>query len=195
MKNIWWLSVLVLLVSATAYAQKKKPAAKPKTEAKAISAKFENCTAELQKNQLFFFQQNAAGKRDTILIKTFDAKLKPENLKISAFTAAKVKLHVLTWDEITKTETPLKKETNTTNQTAIVDFSSKKIVFTNFNTVINSSEIIYLDAAKTASETRDKIQRAGQECLVNPDGTLTLKTKAKQSQLKYDAAASKFIAK
>lgn len=195
MKNCIWFCFLLLLVSTTALSQKKKPVSKTKTETKVVSAKFENCVAELQKNQLFFFQNNASGKRDTIAIKTFDDKLKPENLSITAFTAGKSKLYVISWDEITSTNSDIKKEVNNTKQTVVIDMVLKKIVHKNYNTVINITETIYLDASKLASETREKIQRAGQEFIVNPDGTITLKNKAKQTSYKYDANARTFIAK
>ncbi len=195
MKNCIWFCLLLLFVSTTALSQKKKSVAKPKTEAKTISAKFENCVAELHKNQLFFFQNNTSGKRDTIAVKTFDDKLKPENLSITAFTAAKSKLYVVSWDEITSTNSDVKKEVNQTKQTVVIDMLLKKMVHKSYNTVINITETIYLDASKLASETREKIQRAGQEFIVNPDGTITLKNKAKQTSYKYDATAGTFIAK
>jgi len=194
MKKIFILALAVCSLSVVA--QKKKPSAKPasKVPSKTIVAKHDNMLSEVvEKNNAFVFY-TLVGK-DTLFSKSLakDGGI-PSEVKISPVSAGGTKLHSISWNQKRKVGDPkIKLENITESHVEIWDAAAKNRVFENTNSVNNITEIIWLDPNKTASKTVEKIRREGMECIVSPQGDVTLKNKSSESKFAYDAAQKKFI--
>ncbi len=191
MKRLFLL-VLMTLISTTTFAQKKKAAAKKPataTTAKGVLAKVDNLIAEVKSGS---FQVTIDGK-ESITVKTVDAKFAPTNVKLSSFTASGTKLYLLTWTEITVIKTDLKTENLTNVYSVVYEIPNKKQVFSNTQTTNHIVEKVFLDRLKTASETQEKIRREGFEFILNADGTITQKNKTQENKWKYDVAKMEFV--
>jgi len=188
------LFVCVALLSVNGFSQKKKSGAK-KPVATSGFAKIDNLVAEV-KNGNFQVTINEKGKeKDAMIVKAADANFAPTNTKLSSFNVKDVKLYLLTWTEIATTKTDLKTEVVTTIYTIIYEITSKKQVFSNSQITTNITEKVFLDKLKNASETQQRIRREGFEFTLNPDGTVTQKSKKQENKWMYDAVKMEYVAK
>nr|WP_294775024.1 hypothetical protein [uncultured Flavobacterium sp.] len=193
MKRIVLLA-LVALLSVTAYSQKKKPAAKKPTVTASALAKVDNLVAEVKKGN-FQLTINENGKeKDALIVKATDAKFAPTNCKLTAFTANGTKLYLLTWTENVQIKTPKKTEDITNVYSVVYEIANKKQVFSNTQTTNHITEIVSLGGT-AATETQEKIRRDGFEFILNPDGSVTQKSKTQQNKWVYDAAKMEFVKK
>ncbi|MDI1255375.1 MAG: hypothetical protein PSV16_04680 [Flavobacterium sp.] len=187
MKKIMLLIAFSLICTA-GYSQKKKKATKKSATPTAL-AKADNLTAELIKNNFFVFVNNKP--KDTLLVKSFEGKKSPADVKIVPFAAKGLPFYAISWTEVAVTETKLKTETATTIMTQIWDAASKTKVLDNFQTTTNIKEIVFLNNTQ-ASETREKVRREGFEFTLLPEGDVLLKNKTQENKMTYDATLKKF---
>lgn len=189
------LLVLITLLSINAYSQKKKPVAK-KTTTTATSglAKVDNLVAEVKKGN-FQVTINENGKeKDAMIVKAADANFKPTNCKLTSFTGSGTKLYLLTWTEVVQIKSKQKTEDITNVYSVIYEIANKKQVFSNTQVTNHITEIVSLGGT-AATETQEKIRRDGFEFILNPDGTVTQKSKKQENKLVYDAAKMEFVTK
>jgi len=189
--------VLLILVASLfctfGYSQKKKPVAKKgPVAANIVVAKIDNVSAEVAKDNFYLFF-TVKTRKDTIRIKNVDPKKLPANGKIIPFTAKGTPLYAVSWTETSVTETKLKKEEAVTTFTDVYDIHSKARILENAQTTTSISEIVYLDAKQTVSETQQKLRKEGFEFSLAPTGDIVLKNKAQENKLTYDAAEKKFV--
>jgi hypothetical protein len=195
MKRIVLLALIALL-SVNAYSQKKKPVAKKPTITAAASglAKADNLVAEVKKGN-FQLTINENGKeKDAMIVKAVDANFKPTNCKLTSFTANGTKLYLLTWTEIVQIKTNKKTEDITNVYSVIYEIANKKQVFSNTQSTNHITEIVSLGGT-TATETQEKMRRDGFELILNPDGSVTQKSKKQENKLVYDATKMEYVAK
>jgi 16S rRNA U516 pseudouridylate synthase RsuA-like enzyme len=102
-------------------------------------------------------------------------------------------LYLLSWQEKTNTKTPTKTEDILTIYTKVYDITSKKEVFSNYQITNNITEQVFLDKNKTVSETQNKIRREGFEFTLNPDGSITQKSKNQENKWVYDATKKEYL--
>ena len=183
------LFVCITLLSVNGYSQKKKVAAKkPATTA---FPKLDNLTTEV-KNGNFQVSISEKGKSgDLLVVKAVDASFAPTNCKLSSFMANGVKLYLLSWTELNTIKTGLKTEERTTIYSVIYEIVSKKQVYSNYQLTNHITEIVSLGGT-AATETQEKMRREGFEFVLNPDGSVTQKSKTQQTTFVYDAAKMEF---
>lgn len=188
MKN--GIYILAFLVCLTSFGQKKKSAT-PKTTAGL--AKVDNLIAEV-KNGNFQVTITEKGKEmDAIIVKSADKSFAPTTCKLTTFKASGASLYLLSWQEKTNTKTPTKTEDIVTIYTKVYDITTKKEVFSNYQITNNITEQVFLDKNKTASETQNKIRREGFEFTLNPDGSITQKSKNQENKWVYDATKKEYL--
>ncbi|NNT71469.1 hypothetical protein HKT18_04485 [Flavobacterium sp. IMCC34852] len=188
------LFALIAMLSVNAYSQKKKPVAKKPTTTASGLAKVDNLVAEVKKGN-FQVTINENGKeKDAMIVKAADAKFAPTNCKLTAFTANGTKLYLLTWTENVQIKTPKKTEDITNVYSVIYEIANKKQVFSNTQITNHITEIVSLGGT-AATETQEKIRRDGFEFILNPDGSVTQKSKNQQNKWVYDVAKIEFVAK
>ncbi|WP_291131929.1 hypothetical protein [Flavobacterium sp. UBA7682] len=203
MKRIVLLALIAML-SVNTYSQKKtrgeaersaKPVVKKATTTAASGlAKVDNLVAEVKKGS-FQVTINENGKeKDAMIVKAVDASFKPTNCKLTSFTAGGTKLYLLTWTETAQIKTPKKTEDITNVYSVIYEITNKKQVFSNTQTTNHITEIVSLGGT-AATETQEKMRRDGFELILNPDGSVTQKSKKQENKLVYDAAKMEFVAK
>lgn len=195
--------LLLAIFCATAYSQKGKKIANTSSVKKTTLAKTENITADLiQKNSNteFYLLVSNKGKTDSLLIKTIASSgdkaihVLPVECKITPFTAKGVKLYSISWNEKTTSGDIKTKLENTTNlHTEIWDIANKTVLFSNIQTTKYITEILYLDQLKMASQTSEKIQRAGFELTLTPVGDIVLKNKTQENKLIFEATEKKYV--
>ncbi len=193
-------TVVFLLVGLSSNAQ--KPKAKTKSVSKTQSlAKAEGVQAILieQTGPAVFYVVSGAGKTaDSLLVKTVidkSAEKLPKEVKLKKLSLKGAPLIYVGWTEKkTLGDAKTKLENIVETHSEIWDPATKSRVFENTQTVNNITEIVWLDANKTASKTVDKIRRDGFEFTLNPDGGISLKNKTQQESLSYDADQKKYIA-
>ncbi len=190
MKQLFILFALALTIT-TGFAQKKKtPVKSTKT---ASVAKVDNLTAEI-KGKTFQLTISDKGKpADAIIVKELTNDVKPIDMKLSSFTANGTKLYLLQWTEKSNTKTDLKTEDITMIYSVIYEITSKKQVFSNYQKTTNIVEKVFLDRNKTASETQEKVRKEGFEFVLNPDGSVTQKSKNQENKWSYDPAKQEFV--
>ena len=190
MKQLFILFALALTIT-TGFAQKKKtPVKSTKT---ASVAKVDNLTAEI-KGKTFQLTISDKGKpADAIVVKELTSDVKPIDMKLSSFTANGTKLYLLQWTEKSNTKTDLKTEDITMIYSVIYEITSKKQVFSNYQKTTNIVEKVFLDRNKTASETQEKVRKEGFEFVLNPDGSVTQKSKNQENKWSYDPAKQEFV--
>jgi hypothetical protein len=76
----------------------------------------------------------------------------------------------------------------------IYEITAKKQVFSNTQTTNHITEIVSLGGT-TATETQEKMRREGFEFVLNPDGSVTQKSKKQENKWVYDVAKIEFVAK
>lgn len=190
MKQLFILFALAFTIT-TGFAQKKKtPVKSTKT---ASVAKVDNLTAEI-KGKTFQLTISDKGKpTDAIIVKELTNDVKPIDMKLSSFTANGTKLYLLQWTEKSNTKTDLKTEDITMIYSVIYEITSKKQVFSNYQKTTNIVEKVFLDRNKTASETQEKVRKEGFEFVLNPDGSVTQKSKNQENKWSYDSAKQEFV--
>jgi hypothetical protein len=190
MKKLFILFAVALTIT-TGFAQKKKtPAKSSKT---ASVAKVDNLTAEI-KGKTFQLTISDKGKpADAIVVKELTNDVKPIDMKLSSFMANGTKLYLLQWTEKSNTKTDLKTEDITMMYSVIYEITTKKQVFSNYQKTTNIVEKVFLDRNKTASETQEKVRKEGFEFVLNPDGSVTQKSKNQENKWLYDTAKQEFV--
>ncbi|MGL2965994.1 hypothetical protein [Flavobacterium sp. XGLA_31] len=194
MKKIVFL-LCVALLSVNGFSQKKKSSAKKAPAATAGYAKVDNLVADVKAGNFQIIIKEKGKPDDAVIIKAADSKFTPLNCKLIPFTTAGIKLCLLSWTEKSQNKTDLKTEDIEANYTVVYELTTKKQVFTNTQTINHITEKVFLDKLKNASETQEKIRREGYECVLNPDGSLTLKNKTTQNSLVYDTTKMEFVNK
>jgi hypothetical protein len=193
-KSIMKKTILLLVLSffCTAVFSQNNRASK-KTTSSSVFAKSDNVSAEMIKNKFYLFITNKGAKKDTILLKSFEVDKLPSECKIEAFTTKGTTLHKITWLEKKTLQTKLKTEAAVTTVSVICDIASKTKVLTNEQTTTKITEIHFLDDKQTVSETIDRIRNEGFECIVNKQGDVILKNKAKENKMIYNPLDKKFV--
>lgn len=193
MKQLLILLALALSTT-TGFAQKKKtPVKSTKTATTSSTAKADNLTAEI-KGKTFQLTIAEKGKAaDAITVKELVGDVKPADIKLSGFTANGTKLYLLQWTEKSNIKTDLKTEDITMIYSVIYEIPNKKQVFSNYQKTTNIVEKVFLDRNKTASETQEKVRREGFEFVLNPDGSVTQKSKNQENKWTYDVALQEFV--
>ena len=187
MKKVFCLFIVCFIV-VNSFAQKKKSVANK--SASNILAKSDNVSAENINNTFYVFANNGKLK-DTLSKKNITNT--PTDCKISSFTAKGNKLYTLTWIEKTTTQSTNKSEEKTLNNTEIFDVKLKAKVFSNIQTATKTTEKVFLDRLKNASETQERMRNEGFVVSILPTGDLSLKTKTQENKMTYDIVAKKFI--
>lgn len=184
----------IALSTTTGFAQKKKtPVKSAKTATTSSTAKVDNLTAEI-KGKTFQLTIAEKGKAaDAITVKELVGDVKPADIKLSGFTANGTKLYLLQWTEKSNIKTDLKTEDITMIYSLIYEIPNKKQVFSNYQKTTNIVEKVFLDRNKTASETQEKVRREGFEFVLNPDGSVTQKSKNQENKWTYDIALQEFV--
>lgn len=184
----------IALSTTTGFAQKKKtPVKSTKTATTSSTAKVDNLTAEI-KGKTFQLTIAEKGKAaDAITVKELVGDVKPADIKLSGFTANGTKLYLLQWTEKSNIKTDLKTEDITMIYSVIYEIPNKKQVFSNYQKTTNIVEKVFLDRNKTASETQEKVRREGFEFVLNPDGSVTQKSKNQENKWTYDVALQEFV--
>jgi len=184
----------IALSTTTGFAQKKKtPVKSTKTATTSSTAKADNLTAEI-KGKTFQLTIAEKGKAaDAITVKELVGDVKPADIKLSGFTANGTKLYLLQWTEKSNIKTDIKTEDITMIYSVIYEIPNKKQVFSNYQKTTNIVEKVFLDRNKTASETQEKVRREGFEFVLNPDGSVTQKSKNQENKWTYDVALQEFV--
>ncbi len=184
----------IALSTTTGFAQKKKtPVKSNKTATTSSVAKVDNLTAEI-KGKTFQLTIAEKGKAaDAITVKELVGDVKPADIKLSGFTANGTKLYLLQWTEKSNIKTDIKTEDITMIYSVIYEIPNKKQVFSNYQKTTNIVEKVFLDRNKTASETQEKVRREGFEFVINPDGSVTQKSKNQENKWTYDVAKQEFV--
>jgi hypothetical protein len=184
-KSILFLTILFTLTST--FGQKKKAS---KSESSSSLVKLNNLSVALIQNNLYLFIENKGAKRDTILLKKYDAKGNPTECKITAFKTKGTPLHLISWSEKSATETKEKTENKTMQYNEIWNIKVKAKAFSNLQTTTKIKEIQYLDKLKNASQTVDKISNEGLAFTLTKEGDVYLKNKTQENTLSYNASSN-----
>lgn len=186
MKKYFFIAVLIL--SATTFAQKKKPV---KAAASSALAKSGNLSMELVKNNLYLFIANKQ-KKDTILLKTFTVPTTPTDCKITPFTAKGTALHLINWSESSLTESKEKTENKVQIYSEVWNTATKTKPISNIQGITNIKEIQWLDKGKNASQTVEKKRNEGYEFILLPTGEVKLKNKQGETTMVYNSSSNVF---
>ena len=181
------LVAFVLLFSISIHSQKKK--VKSLKTNNIVLAKTDQLSAEINKNN-FFLQLN---NKDTIYLKTVDLKNVPTDCKIIPFKTNEINLYLITWIEKSSIKTNLKTEDIVDVYSRIYDIDLKKLIFSNIQITTNTTEIVFLDKLKNASETQQRIKREGFQFTLTPIGDILLKNKTQENRLSYNAIDKKYV--
>lgn len=182
---------LLLLVIGTSFGQKKKKAIVKKPVKVSYFAKADNVEAKINADN-FVLSIKTATTPEEISIKKVPSTFEPINCKLQAFKAGGTTLYALTWTETSVTKTTLKTTEVTTNNALVFEINSKKQVFTNNQIVTHTTEKVFLDKTKDASETREKNTREGQEFFINADGSISLKSKNVENKWFYNPVTNSY---
>ena len=184
-KSILFLTILFTLTST--FGQKKKAS---KSAGSSSLVKLNNLSVALIQNNLYLFIENKGAKKDTILLKKYDAKGNPTECKITAFKTKGTPLHLISWSEKSATETKEKTENKTMQYNEIWNIKVKAKAFSNLQTTTKIKEIQYLDKLKNASQTVDKIRNEGLAFTLTKEGDVYLKNKTQENTLCYNASSN-----
>ncbi len=182
---------ILLLVVTASYSQKKKKAPVVKKAVPTILAKDKENTVELINNNLYFFVKNAE-KKDTLLLKKYETKTTPIDLKITSFLVKDVPLYCVTWNEKNGTTTKLKKEDITNTESQIWNAVLKSLLISNTQSVTKIVETVFLDKRNTASETQERTRNAGYNFALLPNGDFVLKNKTEETKYSYNPTSAKY---
>ncbi|TGD59727.1 hypothetical protein [Flavobacterium humi] len=184
--------LVLLLFCGSMYCQKKKSTSKV-AAASPVIAKSGNISAELVKSNFYLFTKNGA-KKDTLLLKKFNAAGTPTDCKITPFTAKGIAMYLITWTEKSVSETKLKKEETTITESQIWNPATKTLLIGNTQTAVKIKETVFLDKLKNASETQERMRNSGFAFEFLTDGDFALKDKSSSTKYTYNAAISKYEA-
>jgi hypothetical protein len=190
MKKIF-LFLCVGLLTFNGFSQKKKTG--PKTPATTASAlpKIDNLQVEIKKGNFQVTISEKGKTDDALIVKAVDASFTPKDCKLKSFMASGVKLYLLTWTELSLTKSAKKTEDKTTIYSVIYETTSKKQVYSNYQLTNHITEIVSLGGT-AATETQEKVRKEGFEFVLNPDGSITQKSKTQQSTFVYDKDKMEF---
>lgn len=191
MKKYLFIIVAVFAVTGT-FGQKKKSSPSKKPAAPAALAKLNNLSVELIKNNLYLFVDNKGVKKDTMLLKTYTGAANPKDCKIAAFSAKGTALHVVTWSEITLTETKERTENRVEVYSEIWNVATKTKPLANMQATTHIKEIQWLDKGKNASQTVEKKRNEGYEFILTKEGDVTLKNKQGETKMIYNPSSNVF---
>lgn len=191
MKKIF-LFVCIGLLTVNSYSQKKKVAAKKPATTTSALPKLDNLQVEVKGGKFQIAIVEKGKPADAMVVKEDVTGFKPIDCKLSSFTASGVKLYLLTWTEINTITTGDKTEERTTVYSVIYEIAAKKQVFSNYQLTNHITEKVFLDKLRTASETQEKIRREGFEFVLNPDGSITQKSKTQQNTMFYNKEKMEF---
>jgi hypothetical protein len=189
MKKIFQL-ILISLFCINLHAQKKNKSVAKNIKTNVL-AKVDNVTIEIVKNNFNLYVLNGKIK-DSINIKTI-ANVAPTECKLTSFSSKGNKLYMLTYNEISTTQTTNKTELLTATNCEIFDIGSKSKVFSNVQKSTKITEKVFLDRLKNASETQEKMRNEGFVVSLLPDGDLSLKTKTQENKMTYDIISKKYV--
>jgi len=148
-------------------------------------------TEKLGKRVLIFVKKD--GKIDTLEIKKIDKlDFKPSNFTIKSYTTQGKRFYHVSWKEMIKVDTKLKKENGTVSEDQLWDIESKTLLLGNIHKFSNVKETIFLDKNKTASHDVEKNRNEGFEFKLNPDGSFDLTTKTQNSTYVYNSNSLKY---
>jgi hypothetical protein len=184
-KSILFLTILFTLTST--FGQKKKAS---KSAGSSSLVKLNNLSVALIQNNLYLFIENKGAKKDTILLRKYDAKGNPTECKITAFKTKGTPLHLISWSEKSATETKDKTENKTMQYNEIWNIKVKAKAFSNLQATTKIKEIQYLDKLKNASQTVDKIRNEGLAFTLTKEGDVYLKNKTQENTLSYNASSN-----
>jgi hypothetical protein len=181
------LLLIILFTLTSTFGQKKKAS---KFADSSALVKLNNLSVALIQNYLYLFIENKGAKKDTILLKQYNAKGNPTECKITAFKTKGTSLHLISWSETITTETKEKTENKTMQYNEIWNIKTKKKAFSNLQTTTKIKEIQYLDKLKNASQTVDKIRNEGLAFTLTKEGDVYLKNKTQENTLSYNASSN-----
>jgi hypothetical protein len=185
------LFVCVALLSVNGFSQKKKTNSKTPAVTASIFPKLDNLQVEI-KNGNFQVTISEKGKtNDAMIVKAVDAAFTPKDCKLSSFMASGVKLYLLTWTELSTIKSGSKTEDKTTIYNVIYEIVLKKQVYSNYQLTNHIIEKVSLGGT-AASETQEKMRHEGFEFTLNPDGSVTQKSKTQQTTYVYDKDKMEF---
>jgi hypothetical protein len=191
MKKIF-LFVCIGLLTVNGFSQKKKVAAKKPATTAAALPKLDNLQVEVKGGKFQIAIVEKGKPADAMVVKEDVTGFKPIDCKLSSFTGSGVKLYLLSWTEINTITTGDKTEERTTVYSVIYEIAAKKQVFSNYQLTNHITEKVFLDKLRTASETQEKIRREGFEFVLNPDGSITQKSKTQQNTMFYNKEKMEF---
>ncbi len=187
------LALALILICQMSFAQKRKAAKKSKAPIISALAKNESATVELVSGTFFVSINSKLPKKDTIGLQVFNDKRLPSDTKIQNFTAKGVNLCLVSWTNKYKKESPLTKEDITETKHVILDLTTKKKVFSNMSLVNLISQIHFLDAKQTVSETIEKKRSEGMVFTLLPNGDVSLKSKSREDKYSFDVSKQKYM--
>ena len=190
MKKIF-LFLCVGLMTLNGFAQKKHAAPNKPTTTAAAFPKLDNLQVEVKKGNFQVTISEKGKAIDAMIVKAADASFAPTNCKLSSFMATGVKLYLLTWTEMNTIKTGAKTEERTTIYNVIYEIASKKQVYSNYQLTNHITEIVSLGGT-AATETQERLKREGFEFILNPDGSITQKTKTQQNNMVYNKDKMEF---
>ena len=196
MKNICFLSIILLSVTVS-FSQKKGKLNVKKKEKSGISlAKTANIIFEMNKNngqnQLYLL---LGPSKDTLLVKsvTESVIISPLSCKLKNFDSAGTQLLNISWTENTVTgDAKTKLESATRINNDIWDVVTRNQVFSNTQTTTNIKEIVFLDRLKNASETQERNRKEGFEFTLQPNGDVHLLNKSITNIMTYSPSDKKY---
>jgi hypothetical protein len=187
------LFLVLLLVCQMNFAQKRKASKKGKTPNVTALAKNENATVELISGAFFVSINSTLPKKDTIGLQVFNDKRVPIDTKIQNFTTKGVNLCLVSWTDKYKREAPLTKENITETKNVILDLTNKKKIFSNSSSINLITQIHFLDAKQTVSETIEKKRSEGMVFTLLPNGDISLKSKSREDKYTFDTNKQKYV--
>lgn len=178
----------LLLCFGNIYSQKKK---KPEAVIpNVVIAKSGNASAEMSKNNFYFFISNGA-KKDTLLLKKYDVKATPTLCSIKSYTTKGTPMYYVTWTESSVVETKLKKEETTIVESQIWNPAIKTLLIGNTQTATKIKEIVFLDKLKTASETQERTRKSGYEFVFLGED-FSLRDKSSDTKYTYNVTSMRY---
>ncbi|MFC4818231.1 hypothetical protein [Flavobacterium sp. GCM10023249] len=184
------LLLMVLSVSLSYGQKKKKKTTASKVTASVLAKSGDASVAYNKKKDLFLVVA-----KDSMLLSKSRTDFSPSNVKVAQVKVKANTFYCVTWNEIVKTETKLKKETATVTENQLWNPATKTLLIGNTQKAIEVQEIVFLDKLKTASETQFKKRSEGYEFQLLPNGEFLLKNKTKATKYVYNEKSSRYEAK
>ena len=183
------LLLMVLSVSLS-YGQKKKKKTVTKAATSVLAKSGDASVVFNKKKDLFLVVA-----KDSMLLTKSRTDFNPSNVKVAPVKVKASTFYCVTWNEIVKTDTKLKKETASVTENQLWNPSTKTLLIGNTQKAVDIQEIVFLDKLKTASETQYKKRSEGYEFQLLPNGDFLLKNKTKATKYVYNEKTSRYEAK